>query len=482
VLLRSDICYRALRTHDARFDGRLFVGVSSTGIYCRPVCRAKLPKRGNCTFYSNAAAAEAAGYRPCLRCRPELAPGNANVDARHRIARQAASLIEDGLWDESGVDGIAVRAGVTARHLRRVFRDEYGVTPVAFAQTQRLLLAKRLLTDTTLPVTEIAFAAGFESLRRFNALFRERYRMSPQQLRKTPTDDPRPGALEFELSYRPPYDWPALLEFIAARAIAGVESVADGRYRRTVRLKAHGQPLAGWVEVQPNPRRAALRVTASAALAKAVPALLARLKRLFDLACDPEEIAAGLAALNIRPGLRVPGAFDAFEVAVRAVLGQQVSVAAARTLAGRLAANFGTNIETPFPGPDRGFPLAAELAARGTAELTGLGILASRAETILALARAMSSGTLRLSPGAPIEPVLAALRAIPGIGPWTAEYIAMRALAWPDAFPHTDLGVKKALGEHNPRRVLAAAEAWRPWRAYATMHLWTGGTPDATQL
>lgn len=475
MILDPAICYRALRAHDARFDGRFFVAVSSTRIYCRPVCTVKPPKRENCTFFASAAAAESGGYRPCLRCRPELAPGNASVDATSRLAQAAASMMEDGTLDREGLDALAARLGVTDRHLRRAFGAEFGVSPVEFAQTQRLLLAKRLLTDTALPVTEVAFASGFGSVRRFNALFRQRYRLRPGQLRKHRENEGAAAAavLRFELGYRPPYDWPTLCAFLGARAIAGVEIVEKNRYRRTVRIAGGGREHCGWIAVEQSAKKSVLRIEVSASLARVLPPVLSRVKALMDLACHPAEVAQALGPLAKRhPGLRVPGAFDGFEMAVRAILGQQVTVAAATTVAGRFAAAFGEPLATPFDALKTLFPTAAQVAALSPGQIAGLGMPGARARTILALARAVADGYVVLAPNADIDTTLERLRTLPGIGEWTAQYIAMRALSWPDAFPHTDLGIMKALGLAGPRRVLAAGEAWRPWRAYAVMHLW----------
>lgn len=477
MTLDPHTCYRALKSRDARFDGRFFVAVSSTRIYCRPVCTVRPPRRENCRFYPSAAAAESGGYRPCLRCRPELAPGNASVDATSRLAQAAAGLIEDRALDEEGLDAVATRLGITDRHLRRAFGAEFGVSPVAFAQTQRLLLAKRLLTDTALPVTEIAFASGFGSVRRFNALFKQRYRLQPGQLRRRVSAAGAVDVLKFELSFRPPYDWSAVSAFLSARAIAGVEAVDGGCYRRTARIEMDGKQHCGWIEVALARKKPALRVAVSASLAKALPPVLSRVKSLMDLACHPAEVAQALGALaRHHPGLRVPGAFDGFEVAVRAILGQQVTVAAARTVAGRFAAAFGEPMDTPFDSLNRVFPTAERIAGLPYGRIARLGMPGARARSVLALARAVAGGELDLMPNADIEATLDKLRALPGIGEWTAQYIAMRALAWPDAFPHTDLGVMKALGRIYPaidaRRVLAAGEAWRPWRAYAVMHLW----------
>lgn len=476
MLLDADQCFRALKTHDTRFDGRFFVGVGTTGIYCRPVCTARTPLRKNCRFFPSAAAAEAEGFRPCLRCRPELAPGYAAVDANRRLARAAAGRIEDGRLEGTSLPALARGLGVTDRHLRRVFHDEFGVSPVAFAQTQRLLLAKRLLTDTGLPVVDVAMASGFASLRRFNHLFKARYRMTPLALR-TRAPAPHTDRLVFDLAYRPPYDWAAMLAFLERRAVRGVEAVASARYRRTVRLPGT-VPAVGWIEVSRSPRRSALRITASSSLAPAIPLLLARVKALFDLTCRPDEIAAVLGSLAApRPGLRLPGAMDGFEVAVRAILGQQVTVQAATTLAGRLADAFGTPIDTPHASLVRLFPAPQALAAMEPTAIASLGIIRTRASAIHALAVAVTTGQLALEPHAPVESTLAALQALPGVGPWTAHYIAMRALGWPDAFPHPDVAALTAMRETNRRRALATAEAWRPFRAYAVLHLWTSLDP-----
>jgi AraC family transcriptional regulator, regulatory protein of adaptative response / DNA-3-methyladenine glycosylase II len=467
--LNPDNCYQALLAHDVRFDGVFYVGVATTGIYCRTVCPARTPRRDNCTFYPSAAAAERAGYRPCLRCRPELAPGNARIDSVTRLAAAAANRIEDGELTTKSLAALATEIGITDRHLRRVIHDEFGVSPIELVQTQRLLLAKRLLTDTNLPITEVAFASGFASLRRFNALFKERYRLNPTDLRKTRNLTAPQETLTFALAYRPPLAWDALLNFLVGRASCGVEAMEGERYLRTVRSGKH----QGWLAVAPVSGRHALKVEMSAALAPALLPTLARVKRLFDLAAEPQRIAVHLGPLAERhPGLRVPGAYDGFEMAVRAILGQQISVRAATTLAGRFAAAFGEPVSTPYPQLTHLAPTAERVASAVPADLTALGIIAARANSILALARAVAEGRVNLEPGIDVETTMARLRELPGIGEWTAQYIAMRALAWPDAFPHTDLGLYKALGETKPRRVLEIAESWRPWRSYAAMHLW----------
>ncbi len=472
--LDPDTCFRALKAHDPRFDGRFFVGVASTRVYCRPVCTVRLPRRENCRFFASAAAAEVGGYRPCLRCRPELAPGNASIDAGARLAQGAVDLIENGVLDEGGIERLSARVGVTSRHLRRIFDAEFGVSPIEYAQTQRLLLAKRLLTDTALPVTAVALASGFASVRRFNALFKARYRMAPGRLRKARADQVLPAALAFELSYRPPYDWESMLVFLGQRAIDGVEIVTDDAYARTVSIAHRGMLHAGRIEVRRAPRRTALRVTLSPSLARAVPAVLSRVKHAFDLACDPAMVAAALGRVaDAHPGLRVPGTFDGFELAVRAIVGQQISVRAARTILGRIARAFGDSLAVTDAGsPFRLFPSAQRLSQLAPEDLVRHGVTKVRANALVGLAGAVMAGTIRLEPESDVEATVAAISAMRGIGAWTANYIAMRALRWPDAFLANDLVVLKALGEIRPARALRRAEAWRPWRAYAVIHLW----------
>lgn len=467
--LDQECCYQALLAHDPRFDGAFFVAVRSTGVYCRTVCPARTPRRENCAFYPSAAAAERAGYRPCLRCRPELAPGNARVDALGRLAAAALDRIESGLLADAGVAGLADDLGVTDRHLRRIIKAELGVSPIELAQTQRLLLAKRLLTDTALPVTEVAFASGFASVRRFNALFQERYRLSPSQVRRNRRPAGTPDSLRFEVTYRPPFDWDSLLLFLAQRASQGVEVIAGGVYRRTV----HSGKCAGWIQVQRHTVRSTLVVELSASLAGSVMPVLAGVKRLFDLSAEPQRISEHLGELAVRlPGLRVPGAFDGFETTVRAILGQQVSVKAASTLAGRLAARFGDPIEGAAEGLTHLSPSPVAIARVEVEQLTALGLTTARAHCVLALARAVAEGRVSLEPQPDVEAAMARLQELPGIGAWTAHYVAMRVFAWPDAFPHHDLGIRKAMGKPTPRQVLQLAEHWRPWRAYAAMHLW----------
>jgi len=478
MLLDPDACWRALSTHDARFDGRFYVGVRSTRVYCRPVCRVRAPKRDNCRFYPSAAAAEAAGFRPCLRCRPELAPGFAAIDASARIVQAAVTLIESGFLESQSLEALALRIGVTSRHLRRVFDAELGVSPIDYAQTARLLLAKRLLSDTSLPVVDVAFASGFASVRRMNALFRDRYRMPPSRLRLQ--RGRRDDGLRFMLGYRPPYDWDRVLAFLAFRAIAGVEAREGDRFIRAIAIAHRGARHAGWIAIGHARRRAALDVTLSPSLSRVVPQALARVRHVFDLACDPHDVAAVLGPLAAaHPGLRVPGVFEGFEAGVRAIVGQQISVRGMVTLLGRVAARFGEPLDAGDTPVERTFPAAETLAEAGASDIASLGLPLARARSIVALARAVGDG-LVLAPGVDVEATIDRLLALPGIGPWTAHYIAMRGLGWPDAFLATDLGVRKALNETATARIVAHAERWRPWRAYAVVHLWHSNLRETT--
>ncbi len=458
-------CYRALLARDQRFDGMFYVGVSTTGVYCRPICPARTPGEKRCTFFRRAAEAERAGFRACFRCRPELAPGQAAVDSIPRLVAVATARIEAGYLNEHSLDELAAALGVSGRHLRRAMEAELGVSPVELAQSRRLALAKQLLADTRLPVTEVAFAAGFASVRRFNALVRARFGRPPSALRKGASGSR--DVIAVRLDYRPPLAWPELLAFLGGRAIPGVEHVEDGAYTRQIRIGKH----RGSVSVGPGPHgdRAALEARVSLSLAPVLMDVVARLRALFDLDARPDVVGAQLGRdpllaplLRARPGLRVPGAFDGLELAIRAVLGQQVSVRAATTLSGRLAQSFGG-----------AFPDAATLAEAPLPAIQGLGLPVQRARTLLTLGRAVADGKVDLSRGADPATTIAALDELPGIGPWTAHYIAMRALRWPNAFPAGDLALRKVLGAPNTRAVEARAAGWQPWRAYAVLHLWS---------
>ncbi len=480
----SQRLYKALSSRDARFDGVFFVGVTSTGVYCRPICPARTPKSANCRFFPAAHEAEQAGFRPCLRCRPELAPGNAPVDDAGRIARAIVDRLEAGAFDEkSGLEAIASQFELSSRQLRRIIHSELGVPPVQLLLTRRLLLAKQLLTDTSLPVTEVAFASGFSSLRRFNDAFSRRYRMPPTRLRQRGTTGRGPSLEQttsvLQLTYRPPYDWNSLLRFLALRALGRVEHVTDDAYARTVQLGK----AKGWLRVTHAPQKRALMIEFTHSLMPVLPTLLGRVRALFDLDARPALISSHLgrdphlsAALRAHPGLRVPGTFSGFELGIRAILGQQVTVKSATRMSSRVVEIFGDPIETPFAELTRLSPQPARLADTAVNEIARLGIIAGRAKSIIALARAQATealcldGILHRDPDAAIT----RLAELPGIGPWTAHYIAMRALRWPDAFPKEDVAVRKALGGVTAAQAEQLSHAWRPWRSYAVMHLWSG--------
>lgn len=474
--MTPDACYELMLARDPRVDGVFFVGVQTTGIYCRPICPARTPRRSRCTFFSTSVQAEVAGFRACFRCRPELAPGNASVDKVDALVARAAERIAEGALNDGSIDELAAELGVTARHLRRATEARLGVAPVEVAQSRRLALAKQLLHDTSLPVTEIAFAAGFRSVRRFNALFATKMGTAPSRLRRTAKTLPliAQQPITLRLDYRPPYDWARLLGFLRARAIPGVEEVADGAYRRVVAIRE----CIGEIAVRPSGGRA-LELDVSPSLLPVAMALVARVRRMFDLDARPDLIAGVLSRdrklaplVATRPGLRLPGAIDPFEAAIRALLGQQISVAAATTLAGRFAAQLGTQIAAAPNALTHRFPTPAMVVTAGAERIVKIGMPMARAAAIYAFAEAVVARRVRLDISRDLESFVAELVELPGIGPWTAHYIAMRGLHAPDAFPASDLGIQKALGRSNSKVVEAAAEAWRPYRSYAVMHLW----------
>jgi len=469
--LDSNACFLAVRARDRRFDGRFYVAVSSTGIYCRPICPVRPPKRENMRFYSSAAAAESAGFRPCLRCRPERAPGLAPIDATSRLIGAAIAGIEEHALSSARVSDLAASLGVSDRHLRRVTEAELGVSPIELAQTQRLLLAKRLLRETSLSQTDIAFASGFGSVRRFNALFKSRYGLTPRAVRGT-------GAVSeglcVQLEFRPPLAWASLLAYLRLRAIPGVEMANSTHYRRTVEI----DKSRGWIAICLNENGKALDLEISQSLAPVIGAVIARVKQLFDLSAVPDSVASLLRqdpllafTVDRLPGLRVAGAFEGFELAVRTVLGQQVSIKSASTIAGRWAAAFGTPIATPFAELTHLSPRAERMIELTVDQVAGLGMVGNRARCLIALAKAVSEKRVALSFATDVEAQIAELKSLPGIGPWTANYIAMRALHWPDAFPDGDLILMRA-ARSTRKELQARAEGWRPWRAYAAHYLW----------
>ena len=486
--LDPELCYRAVRSRDRRFDGRFFTAVLTTGVYCRPVCPAPTPQRKNVRFFACASAAEEAGFRACLRCRPEASPGTPAWAGPSATVSRALRLIAAGALDEDGIERLAVRLGVGSRHLRRLFDLELGASPVAIAQTRRAHFARRLLDETRLPVTEIAAVAGFRSVRRFNDVMRRSFGRSPRELRRG--NAPRAaeaaaGGLSLKLPFRPPYHWSAMIRFLGDRAVPGIERVIDGRFARTFECDG----AAGVIEVGPVPGEPYLELRA-AAPPRALIGIIERARRVFDCGADPLRIAEDLSRDRTMarlaaeyPGLRVPGAWDGFELAVRAVLGQQITVKGAATVAGRLAAAFGR-------------PLGADARERLThlfprpqdlinADLASIGIPRARAEALRALARNVHEGRISLDVGGgPADPVLRLLE-LPGFGRWTAGYIAMRALGEPDAYPWGDLGLRRAPalggGPLSANELQRRAEGWRPWRAYATLLLWTNAATGGTK-
>jgi AraC family transcriptional regulator of adaptative response / DNA-3-methyladenine glycosylase II len=477
--LDHDACYRAVAVRDPRFDGRLFLGVKTTGVYCRPICPARTPRPENVVFFPTAAAAHEAGFRPCLRCRPETAPDLGAWRGASNTVSRALALLEMGVLDDGSVDDLAGRVGVGERQLRRLFQQHLGASPVAVAQSRRVLLAKQLIHETALPMTEVAMAAGFGSLRRFNDTFQALFGRPPTALRRGGRMEVSAGArgeITLKLRYRPPYDWPAMLGFLRVRAISGVESVEGDVYRRTIGLE--GQQ--GCVIVQPSAGNA-LQATVRFPKLSVLPQIIARLRRVFDLAADPDAIALQLVKdptlaplLAARPGLRVPGAWDGFELAVRAVLGQQITVPGAIRLAGALVVRFGEKLREPDGALTHVFPDPAALIG---ADPASMGMPRSRGSALLSVAAAVVADPHIFAAGRSLEEAVAQLKALPGVGEWTAQYIAMRQLREPDAFPAADIGLMRAMADADGIRptasaLLARAETWRPWRAYAAQHLW----------
>ena len=534
----ADACYAALKARDARFDGCFFTAVTSTGIYCRPVCSVKLPKRENCLFFDHAAQAESAGYRPCLRCRPELAPHSvvwSIQDASYILAHQAAKLLDEPeAWaptfvasrtalppegalrlrpgkagsaaptgEEAAsalgqggtsphdtvptVAGLAIKLGISDRHLRRIFEVQFGVSPLQYLQTRRLLTAKQLLADTALPVTQIALISGFASVRRFNAAFVGHYGLNPTQLRRQGVK-PSDGGITVKLGYRPPYDVAAMLGFFAKRLITAIEFVADGAgskgLGRTFRVETGGKTHTGWILATFDESRSHVLLQISDSLREVLPLVIRRLRAMLDLDADPQAINSALhTSFPAGDGLRVPGAMDGYELAVRAVLGQQITVAAARTLAQRMVDKLGEPISTPWPELTRLFPAPAVLAQASGDALGQLGIVRQRQAAIVGIAKAVAEKRVQLHGGADVNATIAALKELPGIGDWTAQYIAMRALRWPDAFPAGDVALHKALGVQGLKNPAKEAEraslAWKPWRSYAVIRAWSGAMQPA---
>ena len=481
-----EACYRALQSRDPRFDGLIFVGVTSTGIYCRPVCPARTPKFQNCRFFPSAAAAQEAGFRPCLRCRPETAPDLASWRGTSNTVSRALALIAEGALDagEAGVETLAERLGIGGRQLRRLFMQHLGASPIVVAQTRRVLFAKQLIHETHMPMTKVALAAGFGSVRRFNEVFRDLFKRPPSALRRKNSGDETGVVLR--LHYRPPYDWDSMIAFLQARAIPGVEIIHHGIYHRSAEIEGR----LGSVAVAHLERLNSLTVTINFPQVSFLPRIVTRVRRLFDLGADIETISDHLSRdpllaplVALRPGLRAPGGWDGFELAVRAVLGQQVTVAAARLLASKLVALYGKRLPAGRSGHrdvTHVFPTPERLA---TADLSALGMPGARREALKALAETAAADPHLFRPFATIEEAIERLRSIRGVGEWTAQYIALRALRETDAFPASDIGLLRGAAAMDgtrptPASLLRRAEPWRPWRAYAAQHLWAAGQPS----
>jgi AraC family transcriptional regulator of adaptative response / DNA-3-methyladenine glycosylase II len=497
MTLDPHICYRALRTRDRRFDGRFFTGITSTGVYCRPVCPARTPNRVNCEFFAHAAAAEEAGYRPCLRCRPETSPGTPAWQGASATVSRALRLIDDGALDRGSVDDLAGRLGIGSRHLRRLFAEHLGTSPLAVAMTRRVHFAKRLLEETGLPILQVALSAGFNNARRFNAAFHKCFDRPPGAIRRavretgTASDAVNGGVIRLRMSYRPPLAWDALLAYLRPRAIPGVEQIVGDTYRRTVSLDG----MAGSLAISPDTAGEGLVLRVPVAAAPCLLEVVERVRTFLDLTADPGVIEdqlgndPDLARLGVPSGLRVPGAWNRFELAVRAILGQQVTVKSATRLTGRLVRLFGQRltgsasapiVEGEAHEPDSLswiFPEPEEIAGASLPGVAAIGVPTARARAIHGLARAVADGVPVLEPATGLEEAVARLTDLEGIGEWTAHYIAMRALREPDAFPAGDLGLRRVLAEGErpltPRVLARRSQVWRPWRAYAAVRLWT---------
>lgn len=488
-----DSYYRALMAKDARFDGVFFTGVKTTGIYCRPICGVKTPRASSCEFFTSAAAAEAAGFRPCLRCRPELAPYALQQNLAYAVWQKIASGELNHSSDAGGLESLSEAVGLSSRQLRRVLIQQFGVSPVELAQTQRLLFAKKLLQETNLPMTELAYAAGFGSVRRFNALFLSRYGLAPSDIRRTAEEKSNASSdtLNLRLAYRPPYDWRTMLDYLAMRAIPGVEAVDASHhpssYVRSVRIGA----MKGWLRVTRLPAKHLLQLEMTQTLSPVLMQLVSRVRKQFDLDANPAMIETHLQSDPVlaksmlgRQGVRITGAFDVFEIAIRAVLGQQISVAGATTLSGRLVQRLGEPINTSIAEISHHFPQAKLLASLEPADIAQIGLPQKRAETIRNLAQFAMHDGFSIKPGATLDDAIAQLKTVSGIGDWTAQYIALRALGFPDAFPAGDLGLQKTMAKNGAMSTLASAHltekqteqhasAWSPWRGYAAFILWT---------
>ncbi|MGV8083223.1 MAG: DNA-3-methyladenine glycosylase 2 family protein [Coriobacteriia bacterium] len=487
TMLVDDVCYKAIESRDPRFDGLFFIAVRTTGIYCRAVCTCGPAKRENIRFYATAAAAEADGFRPCLRCRPELAPGvPASIDSKN-IALRAAELIRDGAVTGGGIARLASKLAVSERQLRRLFEAEYGVSPAEYRNSCRLLLAKSLLTDTDLPITRVAFASGFSSLRRMNDAFLRHYSMSPRAFRKTAGADTsrsdRPIAVR--LGYRPPYRFDLLLHFFALHAVPGVELVEGDSYYRTVSVPVENKAgettrVHGWIRVQNLPQKNSLALTLSSSLLDVLPVVLGRIRRVFDVDCIPSSVEEGLKDFHSLvsescdiSGIRLAVAFDGFQTAVQTVLLEKHSPQETAVLMQTIAETLGSSIETPVRGLETVFPAAEQFCSEGIGKiLENLGVDDDSAATILALAKGVVEKAIVLEPGADVEEMRSRLSEIQGLSPDSIQYLLLRAYAYPDAFPAGDKTIREAFADNTKHQLAELSEAWRPWRSYGVMSLW----------
>jgi AraC family transcriptional regulator of adaptative response / DNA-3-methyladenine glycosylase II len=482
MILDWQVCSRARLSRDARFDGKFFIGVLTSKVYCRSICPAPTAKEINVRYYPTAAAAAEAGFRPCLRCRPECSPGTPAWLGTPSTVSRALRLIAEGDLQEGGMEALAGRLGIGARHLGRLFISHLGAAPGAVIRTCRLNFAKKLIDETNLPMGQIAFAANFGCVRRFNAAIRKVYHRTPTQLRRLSryADGKAENQYLFRLRFRPPYHWPGVLAFLAARATPGTEVVEGRAYRRSISLNGHH----GYLQVSLDESNDALAVRLHFGEPRSLLSIIERLRAMFDLNADWASIAPTLqcdpilvAGVKAAPGLRVPGCWNGFELATRAILGQHISVKAATALAGRIVETFGQ----PYPlgnGLTHLFPTAQRLAE---ANLAGMGLPRARAESIRALARAVSNGEITFEGIIDSEAFLTKLSEISGIGKWTAQYVAMRALGEPDAFPFGDVGLLRSTTLKSASQLEHRAEAWRPWRAYAAMYLWSMASRSRTR-
>ena len=474
----SETAYEIFKNKDRRFDGLIFVGITSTGIYCRPICPAPQAKFSNCKFYPSAVLAEQAGFRPCLRCKPERSPYAYNAEDISNLVYRAIQKIEFTITKDWTLEDLASDLDVSTRHLRRSFVKELGVSPVKYLQSIRLLRAKQLLGDSNLNVTQVAFASGFKSLRRFNETFKRQYNLTPTHIRKqqkSQAQEPGDKMIHLKCGFRIPYDWDYIINYFLGRSAHAAELVRDGIYYRTVQVGGH----KGWFSVSLSEKDLHLSIQISYSLHPIVSDMIAKIKRQFDVYANPLRINAQLEkdsilgqSVSANPGLRSPGSFDPFEMLVRVVLGQRISVKAATTLMNRYVSTFGEPFETPIPGLERISPLPTVVAQADPGQIASLGMPYKRAETITTVAKAFNEKKLDFSPDADLEKLRSALSKVPGIGPWTIEYMLMRGVSWPDAFPTTDLGIQKALGTKKKKEIETVSHSWQPYRSYATHHLW----------